>query len=101
MKVLITGGAGFIVSAVVRYTTNNTEDVVFNVDKLVYAGNFWSLLPAEASNRCRFAQADICRKEWMEDISAKFTGVGGPRNSRGLFLHNRIDLTRVKQESLA
>ena len=43
MKILITGGAGFIGSAVVRYIINNTNDEILNVDKLTYAGNLESL----------------------------------------------------------
>lgn len=43
MKILVTGGAGFIGSAVVRYIINNTADYVVNVDKLTYAGNLESL----------------------------------------------------------
>ncbi|MBD5725115.1 NAD-dependent epimerase/dehydratase family protein, partial [Citrobacter freundii] len=42
MKILVTGGAGFIGSAVVRYIINNTADYVVNVDKLTYAGNLES-----------------------------------------------------------
>lgn len=39
MKILVTGGAGFIGSAVIRHIINNTNDTVINVDKLTYAGN--------------------------------------------------------------
>ncbi|WP_306797465.1 NAD-dependent epimerase/dehydratase family protein [Proteus mirabilis] len=43
MKILVTGGAGFIGSAVVRYIINNTNNAIINVDKLIYAGNLESL----------------------------------------------------------
>ena len=43
MRILITGGAGFIGSALVRHIINNTKDIVINVDKLTYAGNLESL----------------------------------------------------------
>jgi dTDP-glucose 4,6-dehydratase len=47
MKVLITGGAGFIGSALIRHIINNTNHSVVNVDKLTYAGNVDSLAPIE------------------------------------------------------
>jgi dTDP-glucose 4,6-dehydratase len=59
-KVLITGGAGFIGSAVVRHIINNTQDMVINVDKLTYAGNLSSLDSIASSDRYVFEQVDIC-----------------------------------------
>ena len=59
-KILITGGAGFIGSAVIRYIINNTEDSVINVDKLTYAGNLENLKEIENSNRYKFERVDIC-----------------------------------------
>lgn len=59
-RILITGGAGFIGSAVVRHVIEHTDDEVFNVDKLTYAGNLESLLSVENSPRYTFLQADIC-----------------------------------------
>ncbi|HEX4500182.1 MAG TPA: dTDP-glucose 4,6-dehydratase [Scandinavium sp.] len=68
MKILVTGGAGFIGSAVVRHIINNTQDEVVNVDKLTYAGNLESLSDIENSNRYYFEQADICDAEAMARI---------------------------------
>ena len=60
MKLLITGGAGFIGSAVIRHIVKNTEDSVINVDKLTYAGNLDSLIDVAGSDRYTFELVDIC-----------------------------------------
>ncbi|WP_296272223.1 dTDP-glucose 4,6-dehydratase [Pseudomonas sp. UBA6323] len=59
MRILITGGAGFIGSALIRHLIQDTEHEVLNLDKLTYAGNLESLLEIAASPRYRFVQADI------------------------------------------
>ena len=59
-KLLITGGAGFIGSAVIRHIINNTEHSVVNVDKLTYAGNLESLESIENNDKYVFEQVDIC-----------------------------------------
>jgi dTDP-glucose 4,6-dehydratase len=59
-KLLVTGGAGFIGSAVIRHIINNTEHSVINVDKLTYAGNLESLESIENNDRYIFEQVDIC-----------------------------------------
>lgn len=58
--ILVTGGAGFIGSAVVRHLINDTEHTVINVDKLTYAGNLESLTSVEGNARYAFEQVDIC-----------------------------------------
>ena len=59
-KLLITGGAGFIGSAVIRHIIDNTNHSVVNVDKLTYAGNLESLSFIENNSRYAFEQVDIC-----------------------------------------
>lgn len=71
MKILVTGGAGFIGSAVVRYIINSTNDSVVNVDKLTYAGNLESLADVENHPRYVFERADICDSDAMARIFAE------------------------------
>jgi len=68
MIILITGGAGFIGSAVIRHIINNTNDSVVNVDKLTYAGNLESLLTVAQSERYNFEQVDICVRTELDRV---------------------------------
>ena len=68
MKILITGGAGFIGSALIRYLINHTEHAVINVDKLTYAGNLDSLADIENNSRYHFEQIDICNRDGIDRL---------------------------------
>tara|TARA_Y100000590_G_scaffold229380_1_gene258760 strand:- start:46061 stop:47125 length:1065 start_codon:yes stop_codon:yes gene_type:complete len=72
MRILITGGAGFIGSALVRHIINNTKDIVINVDKLTYAGNLESLSSIDSSNRYHFEKIDILDKEKIDILFEKY-----------------------------
>jgi dTDP-glucose 4,6-dehydratase len=71
MKILVTGGAGFIGSAVIRHIIKNTQDSVINLDKLTYAGNLESLLEVSDSARYSFEQVDICDHIELDRVFAK------------------------------
>ncbi|WP_420064504.1 dTDP-glucose 4,6-dehydratase [Pectobacterium colocasium] len=67
-RILITGGAGFIGSALVRYILTETQDSVVVVDKLTYAGNLSSLAPVADSSRFAFEQVDICDRAELDRV---------------------------------
>ena len=72
MKLLVTGGAGFIGSAVVRHIVQNTEHEVLNVDKLTYAGNLESLSSVADHPRYQFSQTDICDRTALDELFKSF-----------------------------
>ena len=67
-KLLITGGAGFIGSAIIRHIINNTNHSVISVDKLTYAGNLESLVSVEGDSRYTFEQVDICNAKEIKRV---------------------------------
>ena len=71
-RIIVTGGAGFIGSAVVRNIIFNTQDTVCVVDKLTYAGNLESLAEVSNSDRYRFEQVDICDKAGLDRVFEDF-----------------------------
>ncbi|EGQ7997461.1 dTDP-glucose 4,6-dehydratase [Vibrio vulnificus] len=71
MKILVTGGAGFIGSAVIRHIINHTQDSAVNLDKLTYAGNLESLSDVAENSRYAFEQVDICDRAELDRVFAQ------------------------------
>lgn len=71
-KILVTGGAGFIGSAVVRHIINATHDSVVVVDKLTYAGNLASLVSVAGSDRYAFEHVDICDRRALDAVFSRY-----------------------------
>ncbi|MDO4433564.1 MAG: dTDP-glucose 4,6-dehydratase [Alysiella sp.] len=72
MKILVTGGAGFIGSALIRHIIENTNDSVINVDKLTYAGNLDNLTSVADNPRYEFEQVDICDRAELDRIFQQY-----------------------------
>ena len=72
MRFLITGGAGFIGSAVIRHLIDDSSHEVLSLDKLTYAGNLESLSSVDGSDRYQFVQADICNVDSLKTIFDDF-----------------------------
>lgn len=86
-RIIVTGGAGFIGSALVRYIINHTNDEVCVVDKLTYAGNMENLSEVSASDRFRFEKADICDLQAIREIFTSFR----PTNVMHLAAESHVD----------
>lgn len=72
MRILVTGGAGFIGSALIRHLIENTDHEVLNLDKLTYAGNLESLQPIASNSRYEFVQADIADTPVVNAVLQRF-----------------------------
>lgn len=72
MRILVTGGAGFIGSALIRHLIGNTDHKVLNLDKLTYAGNLESLQPIASNSRYEFVQADIADQATVDKVLERF-----------------------------
>ena len=71
-KILVTGGAGFIGSAVIRHIIQNTNNSVCNVDKLTYAGNLENLHEVDNADRYSFEQVDICNRSELKRVFTQY-----------------------------
>ena len=71
-RIIVTGRAGFIGSAVARHIINDTPDFVCVVDKLTYAGNLENLAPIAKSDRFKFEEVDICDRDELDRVFAEF-----------------------------
>src|ERR1700687_2254614 len=87
MRILVTGGAGFIGSARGRHLVLETGNTVLNVDKLTYAGNLGSLRDLAQNSCYRFAQHDICDREAMDGLFADFQ----PHGVKHLAAESHVD----------
>jgi len=87
MRVIVTGGAGFIGSALVRHLVLENGFDVLNVDALTYAGNLASLTAVDGKPNYRFLQADICDRAAMEEAFKEF----GPDRVMHLAAESHVD----------
>ena len=71
LRSVVTGGAGFIGSALIRHIISNSEYKVINIDKLTYSGNLESLKSIEANSNYIFEQMDICDENSLRNLLKK------------------------------
>ena len=72
MRIVVTGGAGFIGSALIRHIIHHTDHSVLNIDKLTYASNTEALSSVTSNKRYQFEQLDICSRSAMDEQLARF-----------------------------
>ncbi len=89
--ILITGGAGFIGSALVRYLITHTDYNLIVLDKLTYAGNVESFGEFESSDKLTFIQGDICDEILVSDILIKYQPIGIMHLAAESHVDNSID----------
>jgi hypothetical protein len=99
-KLLITGGAGFIGSAVIRHIINNTNHSVVNVDKLTYAGNLESLKSIESDARYSFERVDICNGDSIKLVFKTYFN-GSLQNGFGLLIPYLISERELSEPIMA
>lgn len=71
MKILVTGGAGFIGSQTIQYLISKTDHSIINIDKLTYAGNLNNISDLNSSSKYSFEQIDICDQEALQKVFAE------------------------------
>ena len=71
-RILVTGGAGFIGSAVVRHLLRETGAFVVNIDKLTYAANLHSIRAAASNPRYSFQKVDICEGPLLRELFDRY-----------------------------